>query len=91
VIEGTAGLSDVVIDEARRMVERVLEVMTAEVGEGSVELAECHATMGMIYHYLGNTGAAGESYELALQTFKTLGEDDKAAAVEGRIEALMGA
>ena len=91
VIEGTAGLSDVVIDEARRMVERVLEVMTAEVGEGSVELAECHATMGMICHYLGNTGAAGESYELALQTFKTLGEDDKAAAVEGRIEALMGA
>eukprot|EP01046_Picozoa_sp_COSAG06_P093033 COSAG06_NODE_39233_length_415_cov_0.449367_1_plen_51_part_00 len=27
VMEGTAVLSDVVIDEARRMVERVLEVM----------------------------------------------------------------
>jgi len=91
VIEGTAGLSDVVIDEARRMVERVLEVMTAEVGEGGAELAECHATMGMIHHYLNNTQNAAESYELALQTFKALGDDEKAAAVEARIEALMGA
>ena len=91
VIEGTAGLSDVVIDEARRMVERVLEVMTAEVGEGGAELAECHFTMGMIHHYLKNGQAASESYELALQTYKALGDDAKAAAVEARIEELMGA
>ena len=88
-IEGTAGLSDVVIDEARRMVERVLEVMSHEVGEGGAELAECHFTMGMIHHYLRNLQAASESYELALQTFKALGDDTRAAAVEARIEELM--
>ena len=65
--------------------------MAAEVGEGSAEVAECHATMGMIHHYLGNTQNAGESYEASAEIFKSLEDEEREAAVKQRLEQLLGA
>ena len=65
-LAGTATLSDVVIDEARRMVQRVLEVVTAEAGGGSVEAGRCHLTLGMVQQFLGGAREAIECYEAAV-------------------------
>lgn len=54
------------IDEARRMVQRVLEVVTAEAGGGSVEAGRCHLTLGMVQQFLGGAREAIECYEAAV-------------------------
>eukprot|EP01052_Picozoa_sp_SAG31_P023898 SAG31_NODE_1999_length_6695_cov_2.926774_3_plen_216_part_00 len=63
---GTATHSDVVIDEARRMVQRVLEVVKTENGEKSLEAGRCHLTLGMVQQYLGAAREAIECYEEAI-------------------------
>lgn len=86
--EGSATLSDVVIDEAGRMVERVLEVMVAEMGDAAPEVGECRYTMGLIYHYLGANSNALESYELANQVFTALEDGEKLDLIAERMDQL---
>jgi hypothetical protein len=81
---GSATLSDVVIDEAGRMVERVLEVMVAEKGEGAAEVALCRFTMGLIYHYLGANTNALESYGLARGIAEALEDTAMVTSIDAR-------
>lgn len=84
-IAGSATLSDVVIDEAGRMVERVLEVMVAENGDGAASVGQCRYTMGLIYHYLGANSNAYESYDLAAKIYTDLEDTEKVDAISERI------
>ena len=86
-MNGTATLSDVVIDEARRMVQRVLEVLTAEVGELSAEVGKCHLTLGMIQQFLGAAQEATECYSTAVKVLSSDGIGPAAMPLRDQAEA----
>lgn len=86
---GERSLSDVVIDEAARMVERIQEVMAADKGDDSAEVGQCRYTMGLIHQYLGSDAHAKDSYGLALEVFKALEDKETSAVIEARIKELM--
>ena len=69
------------------MVQRVLEVLTAEVGELSAEVGKCHLTLGMIQQFLGAAQEATECYSTAVKVLSSDGIGPAAMPLRDQAEA----